>query len=329
MFCSNCGSEITDNQKFCCHCGSENRNYMANSGTQIIHNNVYSPVHTNTIFNHDVLVNYLNNVRTLEFAKNKLTNEKNNLEYRINDLGHKREIPKRLTDFETPLCCIGIMAFIFIVALVIKILINSGDWLFSWLNFIQPVLTFALWGTAIITIFCLIWIIYDETKDQKRYVNETNFEEERIKSELYEKENLSEILSEITRDLTQTETLLDKAYDINLIPQKYRNIYAAYFLYDYISTSNVNLNEALFHCDLDEISKKLDTIIEQQREIIMELARSNALNEQIIRQNEETLKHAIAAENNTALAAQYSQVAAVNTNTIATIQSYYFFKDGL
>lgn len=329
MFCSNCGSEISNNQKFCCHCGTENGNYMAHSDTQIIHNNVYSPVHTNTTFNHDVLVNYLNNVRILEFAKNKLTNEKNNLENRINNLGHKREIPKRLTDFETPLCCIGLMAFIFIVALVIKILINSGDWLFSWLGFIQPVLTFALWGAAIITIFCLIWIIYDESKDQKRYVNEVNFEKERIKSESYEKEKLSDILSAIMKDLNQTETLLHKAYDINLIPKKYRNIYAAYFLYDYISTSNANLNEALFNCALDEISKKLDTIIEQQQEIIMELARSNAFNEQIVRQNEETLKHAIAAENNTALAAQYSQVAAVNTNTMATIQSYYFFKNGL
>ncbi len=329
MFCSNCGKEISNNQKFCCHCGAENKNHITNLDKQIVHNNVHSPNHTNTIFNRDVLVNYLNNLRTLEFAKNKLTNEKNNLEDKINSLGHKEDIPKSLTDLEIQLCGIVLMAFIFVVALVIKALINSGDWLFSWLNFIQPVLNFALCGAAIIASLFVVWILYEEVKDRKRYTNEIKFEEERMKSELYEQQKLSDILPDIIKDLEQTEIILHDAYAVNLIPEKYRNIYAAYFLYEYISTSTVTLNEALFHCDLDEISRKLDMVIEQQREIIMELAHTNALNEQIVKQNEETLKHAIAVENNTALAAQYSQVAAINSNTVAQIQSYYFFKDGL
>lgn len=331
MFCYNCGKKVLNGQKFCCHCGAENSNYVSTSDTQTISNDINpsSSVHQiNTIFNRDVLNNYLNNLRTLEFAKNKLTNEKNNLEYRINSLGHKNDIPENLTDFETPLCGIGFMAVFFIIALIINAIIN-GDGFFSIFSFIQPIVTFVLYTSPIIAILCVVWMIYDKVKDRERYINDIKYEEKRMKSELYEKQKLSDILPSIEQDLEQTEVLLNDAYSINLIPEKYRNIYAAYFLYEYISTSTVTLNEALFHCDLDEISRKLDVIIEQQRETIMELARSNALNEQIVQQNEQILRNAIKSETNTALAAQYAQIAAINSNTVAQIQSYYFFKNGL
>ena len=332
MYCSNCGKEIYNDQKFCYNCGSENKNFIITSEIEAVSNVVNSTSgvsQINTIFNRQVLNNYLNNLRTLEFTKNKLTSDVNNLEYRINSLGLKRNI---LRDWETTKLFFGgiaFMAVIFLIALGINVLINSDNGFLSWFNFLRPIVSFVLWVSGIIVIICVIGIIYSIISVNVRYNNEIKYEKERMGSELNEKKKLSNILSHYKKDLKQTEDLLNDAYAVNLIPAKYRNIYAVYFLYEYISTSTVTLNDALYHCDLDEISQKLNEIIEQQREVVMELAYSNALNEQIVQKNAQILKSAIATENNTALAAQYSQIAAINSNTTAQIQRYYFYKNSL
>ncbi len=335
MFCSNCGKEISNNQKFCCHCGAENNSNAASVGNQAIINRSHSsPVvtnHVNTIFNRNVLINYLNNLQTLEFAKHKLNQEKRNIEYRIDSLCIPQSVGyvSILEDCGPFLGLAGLAVVVFLIALWINSGLKSDGFLSIFDNLLGPIITFLMFAAVVVAIGSIIFAIGTYISLSREVRVNTQNEENRLEAERVEKERLTSILPLVENDLTKTCDLLDAAYGINIIPAKYRNIYAAYFLYEYISTSAVSLNEALYHCDLDEISKKLDTIIEQQQEIIMELARSNALNEQIVRQNEETLKYAIAAENNTALAAQYSQVAAINSNTVSTIQSYYFFKNGL
>ncbi|MDO4731245.1 MAG: zinc ribbon domain-containing protein [Clostridia bacterium] len=334
LFCSNCGKEIDTEQKFCCHCGAENKNYSSpDAQITVTQTNLHPETvnQVNTIFNRNVLNNYLNNLQTLEFAKHKLSEEERNMQYRINSLGHPNRISPRntISAYGGHIGGIIFMAVVFLLCIWIQSGLN-GDGFFSIFDdLLGPIVGFIKVAAVIIAIIIVGVMIHDHIEDGSRFERQTQEEATRLRAERAEKERLSEILPLVKRDLKRTSELLEQAYSINIIPAKYRNIYAAYFLYEYISTSTVSLSEALYHCDLDEISRKLDVIIEQQREIIMELARSNALNEQIIRQNEETLRHAIAAENNTALAAQYSQVAAVNTNTVATIQSYYFFKNGL
>lgn len=335
MFCFKCGKEIDSQQKFCCNCGAENKSYISNKNSQvIISTRESSPAiqnQVNTIFNRDVLTNYLNNLQTLEFAKHKLTQEKQDMEYRIGSLGNPRHVRERntISDYGEHFGTIGFMAAIFLIALWINSGLNGDGFLSVFDDLLSPIITLVMIAAVIIAVIFIGIAIHDHIEDGARFENETRNEATRLKAEKAEKERLTSILPLVKQDLKKTSDLLEVAYAINIIPAKYRNIYAAYFLYEYISTSAVSLSEALYHCDLDEISQKLDVIIEQQQEIIMQLARSNALNEQMIRQNEIILKHAIATENNTALAAQYSQVAAVNSNTVATIQSYYFFKNGL
>ncbi len=320
MFCSNCGKEITADQRFCSSCGAENRNYESTDIVSSSPNSVQKVEQTNTIFNREVLKNYLNNLQTLEFAKHKLEENCRNIEYKINSLQHKN-YGVRSRDNQ------GSLWGAFII-------MGGGALIAMWLNgLLGGALGILLVPAAvicgIISVIALVCAVAGCAQESSRYENETIRNQEQQKIDEEEKAYLLSILPVAQQDLERTEALLQEAYSINIIPAKYRNIYAAYFLYEYISTSTVSLSDALYHCDLDEISRKLDVIIEQQQEIIMELARSNALNEQIIRQNEQTLKHAIAAENNTALAAQYSQISAVNSKTVAQIQSYYFFKGGL
>lgn len=335
MFCSNCGKEMSNNQKFCCHCGAENKSNTVDEDNQIIINRCNSsPVVTNqvsNIFNRGVLINYLNNLQTLEFAKHKLTQEKNNIEYQINSLCIPQSVGyvSILEDCGPFLGLTGLAMVVFLITLWINSGLKGDGFLSIFDNLLGPIITFLMFAAVVVAIGSIIFAIGTYISLSREVRVNTQNEKNRLEAEHVEKERLTSILPLVENDLTKTCDLLDTAYAVNIIPAKYRNIYAAYFLYEYISTSTVTLSEALYHCDLDEISKKLDTIIEQQQEIIMELARSNALNEQIVRQNEETLKYAIAAENNTALAAQYSQVAAINSNTVAQIQSYYFFKNGL
>ena len=329
-FCPNCGKEIRTNQKFCSTCGSENINYDGNSSTIITQDNSYSVKTNSEAFNRDVLNNYLNNLQTLEFAKDKLEQDEREITYRINSLGKSSYIaPKNtLLSYGSHFGGLVFMFIIFIVATWIDSGLNGNGFLSIFDFILVPLVSLAKIASVIISIVIIICIIRDHINDGKRFNEQTQQENNRLKWESAEKKRLLNKLPHIKNDLKKTTELLDQAYSINLIPAKYRNIYAIYYLYEYISTSTVSLNQALVSCDLDEISCKLDEIIDQQRRLIMLQARSNALNEQLVSQNEQILSYAIKTADNTALAAQYAQVSAVNTETISTIQSYHFFKEG-
>ena len=45
MFCFNCGKEVDNQQKFCCYCGTENKNYITEKNDFMVtrDNNVSAP----------------------------------------------------------------------------------------------------------------------------------------------------------------------------------------------------------------------------------------------------------------------------------------------
>lgn len=94
-------------------------------------------------------------------------------------------------------------------------------------------------------------------------------------------------LSSLTRDrndaitqLKRTQDELSTAYGVNIIPNKYRNIYAAYYLYDYFSSSReTDLDKILQTMLLDKIVDKLDHIISQQQDIILNQRMTMAIQE--------------------------------------------------
>lgn len=132
-------------------------------------------------------------------------------------------------------------------------------------------------------------------------------------------EPLREKLNGICEEQQKVCDLLQSAYSANLIPQQYRNIHAVWFIHDFITTSNENLASALLHCDLDEIKQKLDIVIEQQREIIINQSVMMAQNEQMISQNQHTLDKLASIEANTFRAGQYAKMAANNAEACAWI----------
>lgn len=327
MFCVNCGKEINDNQKFCRYCGAKNEFgiNLISSNSEILNNT--KPQQMNTFFDRDVLNNYMYNIRTLEVVKSELLAQKQNILYRISNLGYRQNMYEPSADGESIMYAIFGGGGFIVAVLVIGTLLKEtvGEW-FDWKDFLSGLMAFLIIGTILIVGGYIIYKLYGAANEKQNYVYRKKQDEIRVENELKEKSALEEFSNELDEEINKTDKLLNEAYSVNLIPSKYRNVYAAYFLYDYISTSTATLSEALLHCDLDTIIEKLKTVIEQQSEMIMELAAANAKNEAIIQQNEQMLQHAIQTENNTALAAQYSQIAATNSKVTAYCQMVQFLE---
>ena len=165
---------------------------------------------------------------------------------------------------------------------------------------------------------------------------------------------LNSKLATIREDRDTAENLLEQAYNANIIPKKYRGIYPVYFLYDYISSSGQSLENALLHCQLDNLESQLGTIIQTNYIMILQNAVQIAQNKQIIRNQErmihnqhelidasyraEEQREKIISQNqaileaerenasNSAEAAKYSRISAINSETTAFFSTYDHLK---
>ncbi|MDE7225488.1 MAG: hypothetical protein K2N49_01305, partial [Ruminococcus sp.] len=140
----------------------------------------------------------------------------------------------------------------------------------------------------------------------------------------YAQKNHHDLISKIENTINDviTEKLqildeLEKAYDLNIIPMQFRDIYGVAYLYDYLSTSSQSLSDALMQCNLDAIKQKLDKMINLQSEAIIQQAHANIA---LYEQNQRILEAAQATMENTAVAAKYAQIIAVNSELSLKMQ---------
>lgn len=128
--------------------------------------------------------------------------------------------------------------------------------------------------------------------------------------------------------LQEAKEKLQSVYSANIIPNKYRSVYVAYYLYDYISSSReTDIDRVLQTMLLDQIIAKLDKIIAQQEEIIlnqrMQLAKQDALLAQSKKQHEEQMKAISNLEENQQMQNDYLAMTEANTR----ITSYFVTAD--
>lgn len=128
--------------------------------------------------------------------------------------------------------------------------------------------------------------------------------------------------------LQEAKENLQSVYSVNIIPNKYRSVYVAYYLYDYISSSHeTDIDRVLQTMLLDQIIAKLDKIIAQQEEIIlnqrMQLAKQDALLEQSKKQHEEQMKAISNLEENQQMQNDYLAMTEANTR----ITNYFVTAD--
>lgn len=147
----------------------------------------------------------------------------------------------------------------------------------------------------------------------------------RVQKEIFERQKLRRDIENLQKEINKADALLQKAYSVNIVPAPYRNIQAVFYLYEYLSTSYETIQNALWHCNFKEM--KMEVVIQQQSDMLLEQAVQSARLEDMRTQNLRLLQHAAATERNTALAAQYSRIAANNAEANAWIGLANYFKD--
>ena len=194
------------------------------------------------------------------------------------------------------------------------------------------------------------------TIDEKIKALETKLKQEKAKKQKMEKEAVEETYQEEKKDyermmalanegrpdlpnqiddynaavshLQEAKENLQSVYSVNIIPNKYRSVYVAYYLYDYISSSHeTDIDRVLQTMLLEQIIAKLDKIIAQQEEIIlnqrMQLAKQDALLAQSKKQHEEQMKAISNLEENQQMQNDYLAMTEANTR----ITNYFVTAD--
>lgn len=262
--CDKCGKEViideTQSFGFCSYCGAK---IICNQTTL---NNHFD----NSIYNNDIerefLISNITNIKNLHYISNNFQDNIDCLENRKNDFAYKKEpeFPQK------PLCETKSIIEILFIAIACGIML--------------PIIGFIIALVAFLT----------ENKDNKEKY-EKELIEYKEKVEQYYKDvelikienekrnkaitNLEKAKNDLQTENKEALKLLEECYDINIIPSKYRNIYAITFIYDYLTTSQGTLRDALFACDLDKIQIQLDKVIKNQQNMICKLAKIEANSE--------------------------------------------------
>ncbi len=303
----------------------------------------------NNQLSHDALTIYLRNLRTLEYIKyecnesiQKINNKNNSLRNRLYD--KEKYMPDKVSKPRQPQTSdliVSIVGFL-IVAVMITCLVSvcllpimffKGD-----SKFVKFVISILIGIAVIISIKRIISIIKNYEKEKENYEKQLRYYQDKMRDyqdKLRKRDNdiiqlqnkvdkfkseSKKRINEINKYIEHINSMLEKSYGLDIIPLQFRGIYGITYLYDFISSSNLSLSDAVINCNLEQIKDKLDVIINKCDEIIRQQKSTNANLREIQRQNNQLLAESKKISNNTALAAQYSKIAAENSAVSLELQ---------
>lgn len=97
----------------------------------------------------------------------------------------------------------------------------------------------------------------------------------------------------------ETDNLLNENYSLNLIPLQFRNLSSVQYIYDFMSTSQLSFEQAIYQAQVDDgirrIESRLNVIIQQNEEQIRQLYAIRENTERIIGQNQLILAAQVAS----------------------------------
>lgn len=272
-----------------------------------------------------ILLPYLQDVCSVELLCSRLTNQINLCECEIQNL--RNAINQRIVDPACPSKSDYHNESSGLASLVVFVPITLGGLLictsFGWNIIGIGIMLFGLLG---------VWIgISDYNEEARRvqnqYSNAWKKYEECVEKNKKIREKIPQYksaLSGFQRHLTILKNRLDdaeeirtKIYGVNVIPGKYRNKYVAYYLYDYFNTSRENdLDKIIQTLLLDEIKQRLDKIIVQNEEILLnqrvQIALQERQNRAIAENHREELQNIARLERNQELQIDYQNMIAKN-----------------
>lgn len=292
----------------------------------------------------DAMLIYLKDLRTLETIVNESTGKKNQLISKRDELKPKVitiEEPPKPTLPDKPHAGFKVGILIGILLLIRGVLaLFSGSVLDTEAVFVLAV-CFFIPGSILLAVFIPLQIKQNRSYEEEMRSYNYQVEEYEKRMKEYEqrsrqirienadrrneveqqKQEMTKASDEIQEDIDTYRKMLEEAYRADIIPLQFRSIEGIYYLYDFLSTSQLTLTDALMHADLQAIKDKLDAVIQLQKENIIQQAETNARLEDIQRSNQDILETARSTENNTAVAAQYARIAAVNSQMSVKLQS--------
>lgn len=235
-------------------------------------------------YHRDFLVPYLQNICALHFAQERINQRYSVLENSEHNLvkgkHNPRPVAPEYTGFVTGgtviLVVLGVfLAFFGIMGTVVIISNITKGYIEFNFGIIFCVVFIAALGFA-----CILGAIkgvvdrkQEYEDDYRRYTAALAKYEKIEKANADARNNLPAVRREkqqCTQEFQRTDYLLKRVYDANVIPNRYRNIYAAVYLYDWFSSSGADdLDHALSMFVLEEIKERLDVIIANQSEMIL------------------------------------------------------------
>ena len=287
-------------------------------------------------YNHEVLVNYLRDVYSMELLVRKI---QENIYSTRKDIQHEQAIVAKAES--TPIPTENELSpkkdiSPYLIAGFITLFISLGFFTLPTVGALSGLLGISV---SIAIFFWAGSVSSDNTESQEI---ERRIIKESFQNDIEEYENLlalansyRAILPSQINDyntavshLQEAKEKLQQVYSVNIIPNKYRTIYVAYYLYDYISSCReTDVDRVLQTMLLEQIIAKLDKIIAQQEEIIlnqrMQLAKQDYLIAQSKQQHTEQMKILYGLEKNQQIQNDYLAMTEANTR----ITNYFVTAD--
>lgn len=273
-----------------------------------------------------ILIPYLQNVCSMEMACVRIRRniqyyesqiKKTNQNIQICTTAPSKPVEKDYRRHKSVNVVISIVLSILIVVIEFCMLLSSRSLILGLIIFLVPIMVLSIFHARTIS---LIQETREDKKEyqaaQKRYeqgvrIFESNQQKlPQIKQRLATEQKL---LDAQKRQLTQARSTLQRLYSVNIIPNRYRNIHVAYYLYDYFSsTRETDLDKIVQTMLLDEIIQRLDRIIAQQEEIILnqriQIARQDQQNQMIAENHRQEMRRLARMEHNQERQADYLQM---------------------
>lgn len=280
--------------------------------------------------NRDAFLLYLKDLRDLEFAKNAIiatyNREKGNFNNQASQLQQTNyHRPDDLGEHVVGLIA-SIVIFFLCSLIVVKVHIPL-------LSIIINILCTLFAAACVFCFFlCLFYLIRSAINNHQ--VRTHNQEEDAIAAE--HQKQLSVLrnvwnrqAASLQKQLNKVDSLLEHGYSLNIIPSPYRNLASMYYIYDYMSSSQASFEDTLLHEHMENgiqrILSKLDTIIAQNEQVILQNRRQEAHNQQMIQRTDQMLSSLARTEQNSEKSAHYNQINAQHTKTLAFFAEMEFW----
>lgn len=270
------------------------------------------------------LINHLADLRALELARDKIlsTLKKNNA--KIRNLGYSGTFhkPSLKPAFIIP----SVITLGMIIMLVVINTIEEGG-KFTVDKKVIPLYASIILGTVIVGAILFVIMFSSSVSNLKKYNESVENDRLRVENEIKIRNSLANENYAAQNKLAEVNKLLSETYSLNIIPQQFRNIQGVCYLYDYISTSQQSLESAFLNYNVNQINIKMDQVITQQSEMILQQYITNSRLKAVEAHNIKMINQLESIQANSAEAARQAAITATHAKAITFFEGYNFFKN--